>query len=150
MIKNLDRKRAYKRVEWMLYRWKKLEQAVFEARNDRPREQVAAGVSINRISDPTASTAIGNITSLKAVIVDDEVVRNPEKWLQLINMIYNQCSEIERKIFVRRYIDKAKPTRIATDLYMADTTYFDIVNGIKSYAVELALQNGLVKIYEAA
>lgn len=145
MLKNSERKRAYKRVEWMLNHWRAIERAVIEARLDVPRSQNVGGHG-GFVSDPTASAAMRNLTLLKSVMVDDEIVRNPERWLKVIDMVYNQCSDLEKQIFHKRYLEKVNPTRTAIDLFMAETTYFDIVNGIKSYAVELALQDGLITV----
>jgi len=150
MIKNPERKRAYKRIEWMFRHWRKLERAVLEAREDRPRNQNIGGGHGGYVSDPTASTAIRNITPIKFVEVDDELVRQPERWLSLMEHVYSQCSDVEKQVFHKRYFERVNPTRTAIDLYMAETTYFDLLNGIKSYAVEVALQDGLITIRKSA
>ncbi len=132
-------------VEWHLFREKEIKQAVDEARLDVA--STGAGSSAI-ISSPTESAALRNITPLSKVVLSDgsEVVK-PELWLLAIKKIYEGLNKKQKTIARKRYRQGKSYTRTCMDLEISQNTYFHTLNSIRSYAVVVAVQAGLVKVF---
>ena len=132
-------------VEWHLFHEKEIRQAVDEARLDVA--STGAGSSAI-ISSPTESTALRNITPLSKVVLSDgsEVVR-PELWLLAIKKIYEGLDKKQKTIARKRYRQGESYTRTCMSLEISQNTYFHTLNSIRSYAVVVAVQAGLVKVF---
>ena len=132
-------------VEWHLFREKEIKQAVDEARLDVA--STGAGSSAI-ISSPTESAALRNITPLSKVVLSDgsEVVK-PELWLLAIKKIYEGLNKKQKTIARKRYRQGESYTRTCMNLEISQNTYFHTLNSIRSYAVAVAVQAGLVKVF---
>ena len=132
-------------VEWHLFHEKEIKQAVDEARLDVA--STGAGSSAI-ISSTTESTALRNITPLSKVVLSDgsEVVR-PELWLLAIKKIYEGLNKKQKTIARKRYRQGESYTRTCMNLEISQNTYFHTLNSIRSYAVVVAVQAGLVKVF---
>lgn len=132
-------------VEWHLFREKEIKQAVDEARLDVA--STGAGSSAI-ISSPTESTALRNITQLSKVVLSDgsEVVR-PELWLLAIKKIYEGLNKKQKTIAKKRYRQGEPYMRTCINLTISQTTYFQTLTSIRNYAVVVAVQAGLIKVF---
>ena len=132
-------------VEWHLFHEKEIRQAVDEARLDVA--STGAGSSAI-ISSPTESAALRNITPLSKVVLSDgsEVVK-PELWLLAIKKIYAGLDKKQTTIARKRYRQGESYTRTCMSLEISQNTYFHTLNSIRSYAVVVAVQAGLVKVF---
>lgn len=132
-------------VEWHLFREKEIKQAVDEARLDVA--STGAGSSAI-ISSPTESAALRNITPLSKVVLSNgsEVIR-PELWLLAIKKIYEGLNKKQKTIARKRYRQGESYTRTCMTLEISQNTYFHTLNSIRSYAVVVAVQAGLVKVF---
>lgn len=145
MRKNGMRAWCYRYVDKLLFNEEKIRLEVESIRNDRHSERVGGGGNAF-ISDPTATTALANIKPIDHVTIDGVVYRQPEKWLKLLAHIKSQCCDIEREVYNAKYIQKKGVEQALDELHISRTTYFNIVDGIKGYAVELGCQEGLLMV----
>lgn len=132
-------------VEWHLFREKEIKQAVDEARLDVASTGAGSSAIIN---SPTESAALRNITPLSKVVLSDgsEVIR-PELWLLAIKKIYEGLNKKQKTIARKRYRQGESYTRTCMTLEISQNTYFHTLNSIRSYAVVVAVQAGLVKVF---
>lgn len=132
-------------VEWHLFREKEIRQAVDEARLDAA--STGAGSSAI-ISSPTESAALRNITPLSKVVLSDgsEVFR-PELWLLAIKKIYAGLDKKQKTIAKKRYRQGESYIKTCFNLTISQNTYFNTLTAIRNYAVVVAVQAGLVKVF---
>ena len=145
MRKNGMRAWCYRYVDKLLFNEEKIRLEVESIRNDRHSERVGGGGNAF-ISDPTATTALANIKPIDHVTIDGVVYRQPEEWLKLLAHIKSQCCDIEREVYNAKYTKKIGVEQALDELHISRTTYFNIVDGIKGYAVELGCQEGLLMV----
>lgn len=134
-----------KTVEWYLFHEKEIKLAVAEARLD-----VAftgnAGSAV--ISSPTENAALRNIEPLQKVVLSDGAeVFEPERWLLAIKKIYAGLDKKQNTIARKRYRQGESYTRTCINLGISQNTYFHTLNSVKSYAVVVAVQAGLIKVF---
>ena len=100
------------------------------------------------ISSPTESTALRNITPLSKVVLSDgsEVVR-PELWLLAIKKIYEGLNKKQKTIAKKRYRRGESYIKTCLNLTISQNTYFNTLTAIRNYAVVVAVQAGLVKVF---
>lgn len=132
-------------VEWHLFREKEIRQAVDEARLDAA--STGAGSSAI-ISSPTESAALRNITPLSKVVLSDgsEVFR-PELWLLAIKKIYAGLDKKQKTIAKKRYRQGESYVKTCLNITISQNTYFNTLTAIRNYAVVVAVQAGLVKVF---
>ena len=132
-------------VEWHLFHEKEIRQAVDEARLDVA--STGAGSSAI-ISSPTESAALRNITPLSKVVLSDgsEVVK-PELWLLAIKKIYAGLDKKQKTIAKKRYRQGESYIKTCLNLTISQNTYFNTLTAIRNYAVVVAVQAGLVKVF---
>lgn len=132
-------------VEWHLFHEKEIKQAVDEARLDVA--STGAGSSAI-ISSPTESAALRNITPLSKVVLSDgsEVVK-PELWLLAIKKIYAGLDKKQKTIAKKRYKQGESYIKTCLNLTISQNTYFNTLTAIRNYAVVVAVQAGLVKVF---
>ena len=134
-----------KTVEWHLFREKEIRKAVIEARLDSASPGCSSGKSI---SNPTENAAIRNIAPLSKVVLSDgsEVVR-PEAWLSAIKRIYGSLDGEQRALAESRYRNKRQYFKDCQRGYISKSKYYAMLDRIRSHAVVVAVQAGLVKVY---
>ena len=145
MRKNGMRAWCYRYVDKLLFNEEKIRLEVESIRNDRHSEHVGGGGNAF-ISDPTATTALANIKPIDHVTIDGVVYRQPEEWLKIMAHVRSQCCDLELKVMEQRYHKRARVRTAIDQLYISRATYFNIVDGIIGYAVELGCQSGLLQV----
>ena len=146
MKKKAERKKAYKVVDLICYNRDNIRKAVREARLDPHNERTGSN-SGAYINDPTANKALADLQPVPRIVLEGTVIQRPELWLNIIDHAYDQCGEIEQKIFNERWKEKNNADRTSSNLFIDRATYYDIVNNIKSYIVELGCQMGVLRVF---
>ena len=132
-------------VEWHLFREKEIRRAVMEARLDSAS---TGNSSSNVISNPTENTALHNIAPLtKVVLSDGSEVFRPEEWLITIKRIYGNLDCEQRALAESRYRNKRQYFKDCQRGYISKSKYYAMLDRIRSHAVVVAVQAGLVKVY---
>ena len=145
MKRGLKRLRAYNVVERMFRSERQIRAAVVEAKADRQHNDIDRQRK-SHISDPTAGKAIANMTPLKHVTLrDGYVVRDPETWLSLIDQVYSEISDNERKI-VRLFYSGRSAISVSIECHVYESTVYRIRSETRHMATELACQYGLIKV----
>ena len=145
MNKNGVRAWAYKYVDKIMANEAEIREAIISVRNDVHHERIG-GSGQAYVSDPTANTALANVKPVEYVVVRGQRYRCPEKWLSILAHIKAQCGDIEREVYDAKYLRKLGVEQALDELHISRTTYFNIVDGIKGYAVELGCQEGLLMV----
>ena len=132
-------------VEWHLFREKEIRQAVMEARLDSASSGNSSG---KVISNPTENAALRNIAPLAKVVLSDgaEVFR-PEEWLIAIKRIYGSLDGEQRALAESRYRNKRQYFKDCQRGYISKSKYYTMLDRIKSHAVAVAVQAGLIRVY---
>lgn len=89
-----------------------------------------------------------NITPLSKVVLSDgsEVVK-PELWLLAIKKIYAGLDKKQKTIAKKRYRQGESYIKTCLNLTISQNTYFNTLTAIRNYAVVVAVQAGLVKVF---
>lgn len=136
-----------KKIDWVFFNEKKIEKAVYTARIDTPKPEKVIG-DPNKISDPTAQTALNNLTPLSLVIIGGEILRLPELWLEVINKTYNWCkrqSNLHFQAVKRKYLG-THYFKICRELHISHTTLYELVKKARMYAALQAAQFRLIYV----
>lgn len=134
-----------KTVEWYLFREKEIKQAVAEARLD---VAFTGNTRSAVISSPTENAALRNIEPLQKVVLSDGTeVFKPEQWLLAIKRIYEGLDKKQKTIAKKRYRQGESYIKTCLNLTISQNTYFNTLTAIRNYAVVLAVQAGLVKVF---
>ena len=132
-------------VEWHLFREKEIRLAVDEARLDTAPSGLGSSAII---SSPTESIALRNMEPLsKVVLSDGSEVFKPEQWLLAIKKIYAGLDKKQKTIAKKRYRQGESYMRTCMNLTISQNKYFHTLASIRSYAVVVAVQAGLVKVF---
>lgn len=100
------------------------------------------------ISNPTENSALRNIAPLaKVVLSDGSEVFRPEEWLITIKRIYGSLDGEQRALAESRYRNKRQYFKDCQRGYISKSKYYAMLDRIRSHAVVVAVQAGLVKVY---
>lgn len=134
-----------KTVEWYLFREKEIKLAVAEARLD---VAFTGNTGSAVISSPTENAALRNIEPLQKVVLSDGAeVFKPEQWLLAIKRIYEGLDKKQKTIATKRYRQGESYIKTCLNLTISQNTYFNTLTAIRNYAVVVAVQAGLVKVF---
>ncbi|MBR3459146.1 MAG: hypothetical protein IKH16_13495 [Selenomonadaceae bacterium] len=130
-----------RKIDFVFYNEKQIREAVLDARN-RPRmpEQNGSG-----IGDPTASTAIRNVTPLRGVTVKGELLEWPEDWLRVVDATYAWCDN-DRLIVARDRYSGVDYRLTCAKITISGKTYYNFLDDVRVYASLCAAQLGLIKV----
>lgn len=133
-------------IDFMFYNEGKIKRAVRVKRLDTGthKGKASAGRS-GYISDPTAATALRELTPVRIVYVDTHKIVNPEKWLRVISATYDHLSELQAKIIRARYRGENYQQTCDT-LHISHATYSRTLHETRMFAAAIAAQFGLVEI----
>lgn len=122
-----------RKIEFVFFNEKEIREAVDEAREDSKTPELRNG---SGCPDPTASTAIRNLSPIPSVMIDGVELKSPESWLAVIDKTYNWCKrqgekyyEFARSRYKGEYFVKAcvKAEASTANFYM-------ILERIRNYA----------------
>lgn len=144
MIKERRRKAAYRYIDAILRHRVEIEIAVDEARNTNDRNTVCK--SGNAVSDPTASEAIKNIAPVKSVTLQNGLhIRQPEKWLDAINRLFDVLYPEEAKITNMIY-GGYNAIKTSRECGVDISTLYRLKIECRHILTEIACQYGLIQV----
>ena len=133
----------FKKIDFVFYNEKRIRQAVQDERCNRGE---VVGRNRSGVGDPTASTAIRNLTPLRLVRIGDGTLEWPEHWLDVIKRTKewapHDCLIVGEDFYAGtdRSITMAKLT-------IAKTQYYYLLDEFKQHAALVAVQLGLIKVF---
>ena len=136
-----------KKIDWVFFNEGKIKKAVQDARIDTPKPEKVIG-DPNKISDPTAQTAINNLTPLSLVYIGDNILKYPEHWLTVICRTYNWCkrqSETHFQAVRKKYLGE-NYLKICREVNVSCKTLYNMIAHARQYAALQAVQFGLIYI----
>lgn len=135
-------------IQFIFYHEQVLKRAVREAREESlsTAGHTAGSGGHAFVSDPTAVQGIKLATELKSVTLHDGIViDNPGKWIKVIDSTYDMLDDVGRKAVKMRY-EGSHWRRICNKLNMGRTMYYKILEKADNYAIEIAIDLGLMHV----
>lgn len=139
--------RYKKKIDWVFFNEKKIEKAVYAARVDNPRPEVPV-ISQKNFSDPTANSALHNLTPLSSVTIAEDSLSYPELWLIVISKTYNWCrrqSDTYEQAIRKKYLG-LNYIKICHELHISQTTLKNYIERARQYAALQAAQFHLIYV----
>lgn len=140
-------------IELVLFHTKEIEQYVYEARLDPCIPKSVGGHS--KISDPTATKALTNISEVPCVVIsygpkinglgNAQVIKRPEMWLRAVKYldeIYN--NKPTEEFIKRRYRQGEEVNETCANMGISRTLYYAYKIDVIRAAELFAVGNGLL------
>ena len=132
-------------IDFVFYNERKIREKVEEARTSLRVPELKNG---SKLSDPTASQAIYNLTPLAAVRVDGHDLPQPEKWLEVVDKVYEWCKRqgdkfaaIVRGRYAGKYFGK-----LCVEYEVSVDKFYEIIERARQYASLQAAYLHLISI----
>lgn len=156
--------KEFRLLEKMFWYYKEIKKEVEEIRAEmgyyQSHKSDGGGGSSNKsfISDPTSSTALKRIGEIRKVVLnngklDEETIREPEKWMIVVEQTMKFTSEKEKsvhEILHRRFFKNEPMPTTCIDLEIDKNKYYRLRDCGLRYMKECAIQVGLIKVFEDA
>lgn len=117
-----------KKVEWYLYHYLAIKEAIVSTRQDPMRQPVGGG----RIQDPTANEAVSNVTPLPEVKLQEGSrsisVARPERVVQAIEQCLDTINPVLQELCKRKYQYKRRSMECMTAMGLTRDVYYAAVN----------------------
>ncbi len=140
-------------IEKRFYQYEKIKKAVWEARNDSGVGRTGGNSTGHAfVSDPTANVAIKEVMPIKTVTIkigkyDTETIKQPEKWLQVIETTYKHyAGKTIEKLLQQRYKGETYQ-HTCIDLGISPNIYYCMIREANQFSLACACQAGLVKVF---
>ena len=107
-----------------------------------------AGDSCNSgcgMNNPTENKALREICEVKKVIVNSEVILNPERWLKVIESTYSRLNSDEKEIF-RAKMRGIHYLKICRKNHVSANELYRLTDNCYKYSLAAACQLGLIKV----
>jgi len=139
-------RQMYRKTEYYLYNYYSIKTELKEAReniiNAGKREYDISGVGISYHTDPTA---------MKALKLTSPEMKEKEKWLKVIEVTMKRYMGTRKgKLFEEQYINNSGEKYICNKLDVSRTTYYNWRNEIVNFAMQVAIEENLIKISNIA
>lgn len=135
-------------VDYVFYHEEELRDAITRARLEGSIGGSVIVVNANRMSDPTANQAVKNLSPIVAVMVKGQTLRNPERWLVVIEKTYKWCKaqkDCRYEVARRRYSDEDY-RKTCMELNISNSTRRRLFELVQMYAALQAVQLGLIQV----
>lgn len=135
-----------KRVEYAFYNERAIREAVYEARLESFTPEVRTG---SGLPDPTATSAIKNLSPVTSVTIEGAELKRPESWLGVVEKTYSWCElqgELFHKLAKLKYASGLKTVRICAELEIVQEKFFRILEKVRNYAALQAAQRNLIYV----
>lgn len=122
-----------KKIEFAFFNEKEIREAVEEAREDSKTPELRNG---SGCPDPTASTAIRNLSPIPSVMIDGVELKSPESWLTVIDKTYNWCKRQGGKYYEcarGRYKGECF-VKTCVNAEVSAAYFYDTIERIRNYA----------------
>lgn len=139
-------KRLYiRQIEYVMYHEGAIREAIREAREYTAAPEIRNG---SGLSDPTASAAIRAIMPLKSVEVMGEELKNPERWVEVVDKAYGWSRRQEDYVYevARRRYRGEFYRKTCRELAISESLYYGTIERFRIYAALQAVQLGLIRV----
>lgn len=132
-----------KKVEYVLYNELEIREKVTEAKNKVALSEIRNN---SQMSDPTAAEAIRNLVPVKAILIDNQLLREPETWLEVIERTREWCRRSGEKFYriMRGKYCRESVAAVCQELGISGDNYRAAVEAIRNYAAMWAAWYHLV------
>lgn len=139
------KERYIKKIDFVFFNEKNIRETVFEVRESSPKFEIKNG---SKISDPTASQAIKNLTPIFSITIGNEILKFPESWLLVIDKTYTWCKKQSALLYetVRRKYSGEHYRKICFDLHFSHVTFKNFIDKARIYAALQAVQLRLIYV----
>ena len=127
------------KIEYVFYNAELIRTAINEIRNaGRPANETGRR-SENKISDITGNDAVRNLTPLKMILIKEQILYNPEEWLQVYDKTLKWCTQRGKylNVFKGRYGNEHF-AKTCANAEITQDTYYRILEKIRYYAAMTA------------
>lgn len=147
MAQHRNRGEPYMRkIDFMFHHEKEIRESVRDVRQDDDAPQIRNG---SRVSDPTASKAIKNLSPIQAIYIGDIVVKYPERWIAVFDKTWAWCDRCKdtwlREGARMRYAGKDW-RQICLTLHIQHASMFRGLERVRMYAALQAASLQLIKV----
>lgn len=100
------------------------------------------------VSDPTAAVAIRNLTPVKSVFINGKLLRDPEKWLEVVDKTLSWCrrqGETYFELLKHRYNGEYF-VKICAKLEIGVDSFYRMLEKIRNYAALQAASRQLITV----
>ena len=122
-----------KKIEFVFYNEREIREAISEAREDIKTPELRNG---SGLPDPTASTAIRNLSPVMSVKVGGVELKKPESWLTVVEKTYKWCKrqgakyyEVARRRYAGEYFAKT-----CANTGLSISRLYEVLEKIRNYA----------------
>ena len=144
-LQRISKKSWIRKIDFVFYNEAEIRLAVLESKfNDKPAPAIIRNTS--KISDPTASEAIVNLTPIAAVKIKGQDLRQPEKWLTVIDKSYTwaiESNNLKYQVAKLKYkgIDYKM---ICIERHISIRFLYTLLEKFRGYAASQARDEGLI------
>ncbi len=148
---------AQKLVEKRLGQYALIKKAVADCRADKNFNGKSGGKGKAYISDPTANTAISNVTPLACIVIEinkkSTKIKYPEKWLELGKAVFEHFANTNnininvKRLLYYKFIKHKNYNFICTKLGISKSKYYKELDKILWFGISYACQIGLMKVH---
>ena len=137
-------------VKWHMAHYWDIKRAISQRRADMSRKSSmpVGGINDSHISDPTAQAAVSNLMPVPWVEVDGGRVSNPEKWIHVIDVVFERLPIGEQQIIRDNFWSKKGWLYVSTMRSMDKETFYRRRDHAVSMVAIVAAQEGIIKIDE--
>jgi hypothetical protein len=140
--------KTLKSVKWYMAHFWDIKRAVSQSRADQHRRASIPGTPGDKykISDPTGQEAVSNLMPVKWVEIDGGRVKDPEKWIYVIETVFKRLPETEQQIIRDNFWSKKGWLYVSTMRAMDAHTFYKRRDHAVTMMAITAAQEGLIKI----
>lgn len=148
----------FKLIEKRFYQAKLIRKEIRDKRQERETyiEATKFGECITGhafVSDPTCQKALDHTRPITTIVLvhsrhNEEVVKWPEIWLDVYDTTKREFvyDELTSTIMLDRYYNEKGKNDTLKELNISHTVYYNAVNAIVNFGINVALQDGLIAI----
>lgn len=134
-----------RKVEFVFYNEAEIRLSILDARADTKTPELRNG---SGLPDPTATTAVRNLSEIPVVFIHGQELKYPERWTTVVDKTYAWCKRQGNKYFeiARARYGGAHFVKICSTLDVTFTKFYEIVEKVKIYAALQAAQLNLIYV----
>ena len=136
----------FRKIDFVFYHEEQIRKAVAELRIDDGKPRIRRG---SQLSNPTATTAIRNLTLLRKISINcEQDVEFPELWIEVMDRTWawsKAQGDCRYEVARRRYA-KEDYRKTCHDLQISNSTRRRLFDFVRMYAALHAAQRGLIRV----
>lgn len=130
------------KIDFVFFNRRRIEKAVREARADKGKKNYNG----SGVSDPVAAVVLNNLSPLLFVYIDGRRLENPETWLNLIDLVYRNVSDIGKSLLDSRYVRCESSVASYMRADISQSTFSRMWKKIEHLQELYAVQLGLIRV----